>query len=150
MEEKIIMSGTINFDISGIETNIGDFPDGPVEAEIVKAEIEISKATNAMIVVHFKVFHPDIGHALVRDYLVPSDKTFAKKKIATFYGAYQGLTLEEVRQSESIDINPIELKGAQMIVVLGTNDKGYKQLVPPFYYDARQTDVLPYMQEAAL
>jgi hypothetical protein len=150
MEEKIIMSGTINFDISGIETDIRDFPDGPVEAEIAKAEIEVSKAGNPMIVVSFKVFHPEVGTAIVKDHLVPSDKPFAKKKVATFYGAFNGQTLEEVRQYESLDLNPVELVGGRLIVVLGQNDNGYKQLVPPFYYPETQTDVLPYMQEAAL
>lgn len=144
------MSGTVTFDVSGIETEIRDFPDGPVEAEITKAEIEVSKAGNPMVVVTYKAFHPEYGSATVRDYMVPSESNYVKKRLARFYAAFNGVTFEEAKAVNDYDINPQELIGGRLIIVLGVNDNGYKSVVDPWFYSETETDVLPYMQEAAL
>jgi hypothetical protein len=144
------MSGSVNFNISGVELDIRDFPDGPVESEIVKAEVEVSKTGNPMVVAHHKVFHPEYGHAIVKDFMVPSESNYVKKKNTQFYAAFHGMTFDEARQINDYDLDPQEIKGARMIVVLGVNKNGYKSIVDPWYYPETQTDVLPYMQEAAL
>jgi hypothetical protein len=144
------MSGSVTFNVSGIETDIRDFPDGPVEAEIVKAEVEVSKKGNPMVVLTYQVFHPEHGEATVKDFMVPSDHNYAKKKAAHFYAAFNGVTMAEAIANGDYDLDPNEVKGGRMIIVLGVNDNGYKSIVDPWFYSETQTDVLPYMQEAAL
>lgn len=136
----------LTVDLSAVESDIRDFPDGAVEAEITEASLEVSKKGNAMIALRFKVFHPEHGTATVRDWLVPS---FANK-VAKFVKAFNGLTQEELKAYENVDLDPTELKGGRMIVVLGTDDNGYKTIAPPWYFAETEVDVLPYMQEEVL
>ena len=140
------MSGLMTVDLSGVEANIGDFPDGPVEAEIAEASLDVSKKGDPMISLQIRVTHPEYGTAMVKDWL-PS--TFPSK-VAKFVQAFNGLTAEELKQYQNVDLDPTEIKGGRLIVYLGTNEQGYKNIVQPWYTSEVNVDVLPYLNESVL
>lgn len=148
------MAGTVTFDLSQIEANKSDFPNGPVEATIKEAKATVSKNSgNPQIELLFEIYHPDVGVATIRDWL---PFTFPRK-VGHFWAAYNNMTIEEVRAGGAIDIDPDELVGATLLLNLGeeegtlkSGEKAmFKQIVSPWYFSDTRTDLLPYMQDDA-
>lgn len=139
---------TMKVDFSEVNdrTSIRDFPDGPVEATINNATLDVSKTSAApMIRLEFTVYHPDHGEATLKDTL-PS---LFPAKVQAFWQAFNRLSKEELKNESAADIDPADLVGASLIVVLGesTNEKTgktYKQVDYPWYYADDRVDVLEY------
>lgn len=147
------MSGTLVVDLSGVQCDIRDFPDGPVEATIKSAKYDISERSGQpMIVVQFEIFHPEVGSSEIRDFLVAS----FPRKIKGFWQALNNYSVEEMKEQANVEIDPLTLEGAQLILVLGMREKQDKEgnkvmrkdIVAPWYYPAERTDLLPYLNDA--
>jgi len=149
------MSG-LSVNLANVETRADAFPNGVYSARITKADLEVSQNTgNPMIVLQLEIYHPTIGTATVRDWLVPS---FASK-IKAFYQAINNFGAQELADSLARDpepeLDPDEMVGGELLVQIGDskpNDKGmvYKNVVAPFYFPSSRMDLLAWQEDAPL
>lgn len=145
---------TFVVDISNVPQPIGEFPNGPVEATIAEAKLDVVEANgNPIIRLIWDIYHPDVGVGRLFDSLPSAFPAKAK----AFWQALNDFTSEEMMEQANIELNAPELVGAQMIVHLGEKEakqgkhKGelFKQVVSPFYYPISRLDVLSYDPNAA-
>lgn len=135
-------------DISSVQAPIQEFPNGPVEAQVAKAELDVAKSSgNMMLRIEFEIYHPDHGTATLRDFL---PVTFPAK-VKAFWQALNDLTAEQMAEQPEVNIDPDEIVGSQLIIQLGeqegNNGKLYKNVSSPWYYPlSRATDLLDYIE----
>lgn len=128
---------TFSVDLSNLKTPIWQFPNGPIEATIVSAKVDVAASGNPKLAIEWEVYHPEVGTATLYDNL-PSVGFDAK--VAAFWMALNELTPEDIQASPKIDIDPGGLRGAQMIVQLGEQERKdkpgttRKSVVAPWYY----------------
>lgn len=134
-------------DVSDVAAFASDFPDGPVEAEIKKAELKIAQSSgNPMIDLTLEIYHPQFGTAKLFDNLPHA----FPRKVKAFWMALNELTEEEVQANPKFAIDVDSLVGAQLIVNLGTEEhynqpgRMVKKVVNPFYFPITRRDVLSY------
>ena len=57
-------------DVSQVESSIRDFPNGPVEATVREAKLDVAKSSgNQMVVMKLEIYHPSVGSATITDRL---------------------------------------------------------------------------------
>jgi hypothetical protein len=140
----VITISTFVVDISKVEASLRDFPNVPVEAKIVSADLDVAKSSGAPIIrLEFEIYHPDVGTTTIRDVLPHNFPA----KVRAFWMALNDFTPEQMQNQSKVEINPLELVGASMIVQLGEREnpatgKIYKSVVSPWYYPLSRVDVL--------
>lgn len=131
-----LTSSTFVVDVSGVEGSVRDFPNGPLEATVKEAKLDVAKSSgNQMVVMKLEVYHPSVGTAVITDRLPSAFPA----KVKAFWKAVNDFTEEEIAANPQVEIDPPSLIGAQLIVQLGTKenkDTGatYKDITPPWYY----------------
>jgi len=144
----------LSVNLADVKTYASEFPNGTYSARILKADLEVSQNTgNPMIVLELEIYHPKLGSATMRDWLVPA---FARKMKA-FYQAINNFDAQELADSIARDaepeINPSELVGAEVIVQVGEGTsktdptKVYKNIVAPFYFPITRMDLLNWQED---
>ena len=143
----------LSVNLANVETRADGFPDGVYSARVLDANLDVSKASgNPMIVLQLEIYHPQLGTATLRDWLVP---TFASK-VKSFYQAVNNFTAQELaddlaRDSEP-EIDPDQLKGAEVLVQIGEKasqqdpSKMFKNVVAPFYFPLSRMDLLAWQE----
>lgn len=144
---------SLTIDLSNAGGSIRDFPVGVYEAEVIKAELEVSKNTgNPMITVELEIHHPTMGSTTLRDWLPMSFPS----KVKTFWMAANNFTpqdaAEALAKSSEVELDPTELVGIQLLVQIGEREsvadgKTYKGVVPPFYYPLSRSDLVNWNNE---
>jgi hypothetical protein len=144
---------SLTIDLSGATGSIRDFPVGVYEAEVVKAELEVSRNTgNPMITIELEIHHPTMGSTTLRDWLPVSFPS----KVKSFWVAAMNYTPQQAAEALSrgseVELDPTELIGTQLLVQIGeresTSDgKTYKGVVAPFYYPASRFDLVNWDNE---
>jgi hypothetical protein len=139
---------SLTIDLSNAGGSIRDFPVGVYEAEVIKADLEVSKGTgNPMITLELEIHHPTMGSTTLRDWLPVSFPS----KVKSFWVAAMNYTAQQAAEALSrgseVELDPAELVGVQILVQIGekesTNDgKMYKGVVPPFYYPVSRNDLV--------
>lgn len=137
--------GTFVVDISSVQANIRDFPDGVYEAQIKSAKMDVSeKSQQPMLVMDLELYSPTHGTATIKDFLPEAFPA----KVKQFWQALNDFTAEEMANEPEVDIDPEALPGAQVLIQLGEqenprNGKVYKNVTPPWYYaTSRAADLL--------
>lgn len=143
----------LSVNLANVETSAEGFPNGVYSARIMKAELEISKTSgNPMIVVQLEIYHPQLGTASIRDWLVASFPS----KMKSFYQAVNNFNAQQLaddlaRNSEP-EIDPDELIGAEMLVQIGEKpsqmdpNRMFKNVVAPFYFPISRMDLLAWQE----
>jgi hypothetical protein len=133
---------SVQFDFAGVESNIREFPNGPVEAIVKSAMSDVSRKGNPLIRLELEIHDPNVGTATLRDTLPQGFPAKAK----AFWIAVNDFAPEEVADLK-VDIDPDTLVGAQLIIELGEKEsnldgKLYKQVSPPWYYPLSRAEEL--------
>lgn len=142
---------TFVVDTTGVETHISEFPLGPIEATVHSVKADVSKKGGAMLVLELKLYHPDHGEAIMKDWLPQSFPA----KVKAFWMAINDFTQEQMNANPVVEINPPDLVGAQLIIQLGEQEseqdgKTYKRISPPWYYPISRADLLSAGEDAPL
>ncbi len=139
---------TFRIDLSGATGDIRQFDDGNYQASIKEIKLDVSSKGDPMLVIDWEVYHPRLGSATTRDWLV---HTFPNK-MKGFWLALNGITDSEL-EDESFDIDTDDLVGQTLIVVLGTQERTDKKgpngetiysktFVAPWYFPSNRVDLL--------
>lgn len=149
--------GTFVVDTSQVQANLGSFPPVPVEAKVLSVKSDVSKKGGSMLVLELGIYHPDVGEATIKDWLPSSFPA----KVKAFWMAINDLTEADMASAPVVEINPPDLIGAQLIVVLGReegkdpntgqpNGKVYTKIVSPWYHPISRVELLPVPADAPL
>lgn len=145
---------SLTVDLSGVATDLSVFPNGVYEAQVLTAELEISKNSgNPMITVEFEIHHPTIGTGTIKDWLSPGFKS----KIKSFWMAANGFTNEQARDAlasgSEIELDPDEMVGVQLLVNIGEREgrendgRMFKSVVAPFFFPVTRSDLVKWDDE---
>ena len=131
--------GTMKVDLSKASGSLGNFPDGPVVGTILKAEMQISKAGNDMLVVDWEVYHPRVGTGEVRDWLVGEG---FESKFKMFWIGIMNMNDADSKDLGEIEVDDTLLAKTQAILHIGhiPAKEGYaarQGLVDPYYSPLR-------------
>jgi len=144
----------LSVNLANVENRADGFPDGVYSARVKDAKLDVSTNTgNPMIVLQLEIFHPTLGTASIRDWLVAS---FASK-VKAFYQAVNNFSAQELaddiaRDSEP-ELNPTEMIGAEVLVQIGDRPskadptKIFKNVVAPFYFPISRMDLLTWQED---
>ena len=145
---------SLTVDLSGVATDLSTFPTGVYEAQVLTAELEISKTSgNPMITVEFEIHHPDLGTGVIKDWLSPGFKS----KIKSFWMAANGFSNEQARDALAsggeIELDPDEMIGVQLLVNVGEKEgrekdgRMFKSVVAPFFFPVTRSDLVRWGDE---
>lgn len=141
-------------DISSVESNISQFPNGIYPARVRKAELDVAKSSgNPIIRMELAVYSDIYGEATLRDTLPAAFPA----KVKAFWQAYNDFTPEEIAQHPEVNIaDPADLVGAEFLIQLGEQEnkatqKTYKTVVAPWYYPmSRAMDLLGDVEDSPI
>ncbi len=144
---------SLTVDISNINPDLSMFPNGVYEAQVLTADLEISKNSgNPMITLQLEFHHPKLGSGVVKDWLSPGFKS----KIKSFWMAANGFdheqAVEALRSGGEIDLDPDELVGVQLLINLGEQEgrndpsRMFKTVVAPFFFPVNRKDLLTWQE----
>lgn len=131
-------------DISDVTADIRTFKPGVYEATVEDPKADVSSTGNPMIKMKLRVYHPDLGEAVISDTLPAAFPA----KVKAFWMAYNDFTEEDLAGVNEVAIdNEKDLEGAQILIQLGDQEnkqtgKTYRTVVAPWYYPVSRQDLL--------
>lgn len=140
---------SLTVDLAGVATDLSQFPNGVYEAQVLSAELEISKSSgNPMVTVEFELHHPTLGTGTIKDWLSPGFKS----KIKSFWMAANGFDNQQARDAlasgSEIELDPDEMVGVQLLVCIGEREgrdgdgRMFKSVVAPFFFPVSRMDLV--------
>lgn len=135
---------TFVVDVSNVAADIENFPNGPVEAEVLSAEWKTNDRSGASYLnIMYDIYHPNVGTARFWDSLYT---TFPPKAKALFV-AINDFSPEQAANLSEIELVPEELPGERVILFLDDwynekTQKTRKTVGRPYYLPISRQEVL--------